>query len=67
MYIVLELCQDEFGRGNSRPIHKFDDENDMVTFVTTYRGDASQLEIFKATPMAVKVSVVPVDTYSERW
>ena len=69
MFIVLELNQDEFGRGNSRPVNKFDTEAKMLAFVTSYRGDASRLEIFRATPLTIKVEVVeakPLESWDGR-
>lgn len=58
MYIVLELNQDEFGRGNSRPVHKFEQDEAVINFCASYRGDASRLEIFEAKPIAIEINLV---------
>jgi hypothetical protein len=57
MYIVLGLNQDEFGRGISRPVYKFETEKQVWEFCARYNGDISRLEIFSAEKLTINLTL----------
>lgn len=52
MYIVLGLNSDEFGRGNGRPVDKFETKEEMVEFLFRSHG-ANRFEVFEAKQIKI--------------
>ncbi len=57
MYIVIGLNEDEYGRGESRPIKKLDDEEALRAYLLSCNEDISRLEIYRATKMNATLKI----------
>ena len=62
-YLVLELNDDEFGRGISRPVHFFDNRFDLDKWLLSCNKDISRLEIFEGRKLKARLEIVDADDY----
>jgi hypothetical protein len=56
MYIVIGLNQDEFGRGNARPVHKFVTIEELRKFIMS-SANADRFEIYEAKKLNLTVDI----------
>ncbi len=62
-YLVLELNSDEFGRGNSRPVHEFEFREQLDKWLLSCHKDISRLEIFEGRKLRARLEIVHADDY----
>lgn len=62
-YLVLELNNDEYGRGNNRPVHFFDDRASLDRYLLSCQQDISRLEIFEGRKLKARLEIVDAETY----
>ena len=62
-YLVLELNTDEFGRGNNRPVHFFDNRPALDGYLLSCGQDISRLEIFEGKKLKARLEIFDADDY----